>query len=77
MGKYFRIKATREERYIMNKIYLGIMAALQLIVGALATIYLIKVLLGDIITMSLWIAILAAILGITLGVGNLIKLKNN
>lgn len=59
----------------MNKIYLGIIAALQIVVGVLATFYLIKVLLGASITMSLWIAIPAAILGISLGVGNVIKLK--
>jgi len=29
------------------------------------------------ITMSLWIAIPAAILGFTLGIGNIIKLKKN
>ena len=61
----------------MNKIYLGILSVLQMLVGVLASIYLIKVLLGESITMSLWIAIPAAILGITLGVGNVIKLKNN
>lgn len=61
----------------MNKIYLGIIAALQILVGVLATIYLIKVMLGASITMSLWIAIPAAVLGLTLGVGNVIKLKNN
>jgi len=59
----------------MNKIYLGIIAALQIVVGVLATFYLIKVLLGASITMSLWIAIPAAILGISLGIGNVIKLK--
>lgn len=61
----------------MNKIYLGIIAALQILVGVLATIYLIKVMLGASITMSLWIAIPAVILGVTLGVANVIKLKNN
>lgn len=61
----------------MKKVYHGIIAALQILVGVLATIYLIKFLLGESITMSLWIAIPAAILGITLGVGNVIKLKNN
>lgn len=59
----------------MNKIYLGIIAALQMIVGVLASIYLVKVLLGATITMSLWIAIPAAILGLILGIGNINKLK--
>ena len=61
----------------MNKVYLRVLSFLQILVGVLASIYLIKVLLGEAITMSLWIAIPAAILGITLGVGNIIKLKNN
>lgn len=61
----------------MNKIYLGIIAALQIFVGVLATIYLIKVMLGASITMSLWIAIPAAIIGITLGIANIVKLKKN
>jgi len=59
----------------MNKVYLGILSVLQILVGVLASIYLIKVLLGASITMSLWIAIPAAILGISLGIGNVIKLK--
>ena len=59
----------------MNKIYLGILSVMQMIVGVLASVYLIKVLLGGDVTMSLWIAIPAAILGICLGVGNVIKLK--
>lgn len=62
---------------MMNKVYLRVLSFLQILVGVLASIYLIKVLLGEAITMSLWIAIPAAILGITLGVGNVIKLKNN
>ena len=61
----------------MNKIYLGIIAALQMIVGVLASVYLVKVLLGETITMSLWIAIPAAILGFILGVGNIVKLKKD
>lgn len=61
----------------MNKVYLGILSVLQILVGVLSSIYLIKVLLGASITMSLWIAIPVAILGLTLGVGNIIKLKNN
>lgn len=61
----------------MNKIYLRIIAALQIFVGVLASIYLMKVLLGSSITMSLWIAIPSAILGITLGVGNIVKLKKS
>lgn len=61
----------------MNKIYLGIIAALQIFVGVLATIYLIKVMLGASITMSLWIAIPAAIIGLTLGIANIVKLKKN
>ena len=61
----------------MNKIYLGIIAALQMIVGVLASVYLVKVLLGETITMSLWIAIPAAILGLALGIGNIVKLKKN
>lgn len=60
----------------MNKVYLGILSVLQILVGVLSSIYLIKVLLGASITMSLWIAIPVAILGLTLGVGNIIKLKN-
>jgi len=60
----------------MNKMYLGILAALQIFVGVLASVYLIKVMLGASITMSLWIAIPAAILGLILGVGNIIKLKS-
>ena len=59
----------------MNKLYLGIIAALQILVGVLASIYLIKVMLGASITMSLWIAIPAAILGLILGIGNINKLK--
>ena len=59
----------------MNKVYLGILSVLQMLVGVLASIYLINVLLGEDVTMSLWIAIPAAILGICLGVGNVIKLK--
>lgn len=62
---------------VMNRVYLGILSALQMIVGVLASIYLIKVLFGETITMSLWIAIPAAILGLTLGIGNIIKLKKN
>ena len=62
---------------MMNKVYLRVLSFLQILVGVLASIYLIKVLLGEAITMSLWIAIPAAILGLTLGVGNVIKLKNN
>jgi len=61
----------------MNRVYLGILSALQMIVGVLASIYLIMVLFGETITMLLWIAIPAAILGLTLGVGNIIKLKKN
>lgn len=61
----------------MNKVYLGILSVLQILVGVLSSIYLIKVLLGASITMSLWITIPVAILGLTLGVGNIIKLKNN
>lgn len=61
----------------MNKIYLGILSVLQMIVGVLASIYLIKVMLGASITMSLWIAIPAAILGLTLGIANIVKLKKN
>ena len=59
----------------MNKMYLVILSALQLIVGVLASVYLIKVLLGVTITMSLWIAIPSAVLGLVLGIGNVIKLK--
>ena len=62
---------------MMNKVYLRVLSFLQILVGVLATIYLVKVILGASITMSLWIAIPAAILGLTLGVGNVIKLKNN
>ena len=62
---------------MMNKVYLRVLSFLQILVGVLASIYLIKVLLGEAITMSLWIAIPASILGFTLGVGNVIKLKNN
>ena len=61
----------------MNKIYLGILSVLQMMVGVLASVYLIKVLLGEAITMSLWIAIPAAILGLTLGIANIVKLKKN
>ena len=61
----------------MNKIYLGILSVLQILVGVLASIYLIKVMLGASITMSLWIAIPAAILGLTLGSANIVKLKKN
>ena len=61
----------------MNKVYLGILSVLQMLVGVLASVYLINVLLGEDVTMSLWIAIPAAILGLTLGVGNIIKLKKN
>ena len=61
----------------MNKVYLGILSVLQMIVGVLASIYLIKVMLGASITMSLWIAIPAAILGLTLGIANIVKLKKN
>lgn len=60
----------------MNKMYLGIIAALQIFVGVLASVYLIKIMLGASITMSLWIAIPAAVLGLILGVGNIIKLKS-
>jgi len=62
---------------VMNRVYLGILSALQMIVGVLASIYLIKVLLGETITMSFWIAMPAAFLGLTLGVGNIIKLKKS
>ena len=61
----------------MNKIYLGILSVLQILVGVLASIYLIKVLLGASNIMSLWIAIPAAILGLTLGIANIVKLKKN
>ena len=61
----------------MNKVYLGILSVLQILVGVLASIYLIKVMLGASITMSLWIAIPAAILGLTLGIANIVKLKKN
>ena len=61
----------------MNKIYLGILSVLQILVGVLASIYLIKVMLGASITMSLWITIPAAILGFTLGIANIVKLKKN
>ena len=61
----------------MNKVYLGILFVLQILVGVLASIYLIKVMLGASITMSLWIAIPAAILGLTLGIANIVKLKKN
>ena len=70
-GTVFMKEATR-----MNKMYLGIIAALQIFVGVLASIYLIKIMLGASITMSLWIAIPAAVLGLILGVGNIIKLKS-
>ena len=59
----------------MNKVYLGIMATLQMAVGVLASIYLIKVLSGETITMSLWIAVPSAILGLVLGIRNIIELK--
>ena len=61
----------------MNKVYLGILSVLQILVGVLASIYLIKIMLGASITMSLWIAIPAAILGLTLGIANIVKLKKN
>ena len=67
----------KKEVDMMNKVYLRVLSFLQILVGVLATIYLIKVMLGANITMSLWIAIPAAILGFTLGVGNVIKLRNN
>ena len=62
---------------MMNKVYLRVLSFLQILVGVLASIYLIKVLLGEAITMSLWIAIPAAILGLTLGIANIVKLKKN
>ena len=62
---------------MMNKVYLRVLSFLQILVGVLASIYLIKVLLGEAITMSLWIAIPAAILGFILGIANIVKLKKN
>ena len=60
---------------IMNKYGTIILAILQILVGILACIYLIKVLLGSPVTMSPIIAILTAFLGLTLGYKNVIKFK--
>lgn len=60
---------------MMYRVYLVIVSALQILVGILAFVYLIKILIGGTITMSPVLAIPAAILGLTLGVGNIAKLK--
>ena len=60
---------------MMNKYYTIILAILQLFVGILAFIYLIKVLLGGSVTMSPTIAILLALFGLVLGYKNVIKFK--
>ena len=60
---------------MMYRVYLVIVSALQILVGILAFVYLIKILIGGTITMSPVLAIPATILGLTLGVGNIAKLK--
>ena len=60
---------------MMNKYYTIILAILQIFVSILAFIYLIKVLLGEPVTMSPTITILLALLGLVLGCKNAIKFK--
>lgn len=59
----------------MNKYYTIILAILQIFVSIMAFIYLIKVLLGEPVTMSPTITILLALLGLVLGCKNAMKFK--
>lgn len=60
----------------MNKTYIAVLGLVQLIVGILATVLVVKVLLGGSSSISMLIAIPIAIRGIQLGVKNMIKLKS-
>ena len=60
---------------MMNEYYTIILVILQIFVGILAFIYLIKVLLGETVTMSSTIAILLTLLGLVLGYKSAIKFK--